>query len=265
MIEHLTIIKVGGKVVEEAESLQTLLRDFSRIAGNKILVHGGGTMATTVGEKLGVKPKMIEGRRITDEETLQVVTMVYAGLVNKNLVARLQALGTNALGLTGADLDIIRAKKRPVADVDYGFVGDVVNVNNRMLRELLMNGAVPVVAPITHDGKGQLFNTNADTIASELSIALSSGYRVTLIYCFDKRGVLMDESDENSVIDEITMAEFEEMKASGVINGGMIPKLTTGFNAMKQGVNSVVVTNASALSGSKSGTRLVLFHEEEEE
>ncbi|GET26569.1 acetylglutamate kinase [Prolixibacter sp. NT017] len=265
MIEHLTIIKVGGKVVEEEESLQNLLRDFSRIAGNKILVHGGGTKATAIGEKLGVKPKMVEGRRVTDEGTLEVVTMVYAGLVNKNLVAKLQALGTNALGLTGADLDVVRAKKRPVAEVDYGFVGDVVNVNNRMLRELLENGAVPVVAPITHDGDGQLFNTNADTIASELAIALSSSYRVTLIYCFDKRGVLMDESDEDSVIDEITMAEFEEMKSTGTVNGGMIPKLTTGFNAMKQGVNAVVVTNASALSGSKGGTRLALFHEEEEE
>lgn len=265
MIEHLTIIKVGGKVVEEEASLQPLLRDFSRIAGNKILVHGGGKLATTYSEKLGITPQMVDGRRITNEETLQVVTMVYAGLVNKGLVARLQALGTNALGLTGADLDIIRAKKRPVADIDYGFVGDVVNVNNRMLRELLMNGAVPVVAPITHDGDGQLFNTNADTIASELAIALSSSYRVTLLYCFDKRGVLRDESDENSVIDEISMADFEELKSSGAVNGGMIPKLTTGFNAMKQGVNSVVVTNASTLSGSKSGTRLVLFHEEEEE
>ena len=265
MIEHLTIIKVGGKVVEEQESLQTLLRDFSRIAGNKILVHGGGTKATAIGEKLGVKPQMVEGRRITDEDTLQVVTMVYAGLVNKNLVARLQALGTNALGLTGADLDVVRAKKRPVTDIDYGFVGDVVNVNSRMMRDLLVSGAVPVMAPITHDGDGQLFNTNADTIASELAIALSSSYRVTLIYCFDKRGVLMDESDENSVIDEITVAEFEEMKATGSVNGGMVPKLTTGFNAMKQGVNSVVVTNASALSGSRGGTRLVLFHEEEEE
>jgi acetylglutamate kinase len=258
MSEHLTIIKVGGKVVEEEASLRTLLSDFSKIAGNKILVHGGGRSATAISEKLGIKSNMVEGRRITDAETLKVVTMVYGGLVNKGIVAGLQALGTNALGLTGADMNIIEAVKRPVLDIDYGFVGDVVGVNAGLLSELISDGVVPVVAPITHDGEGQLLNTNADTIASELAVSLSSRFRVRLIYCFEKKGVLVDEADDNSLISVLSVEDFEEMKEEGVIFGGMIPKLFNGFGAMKQGVDSVVVTNASALSGGSGGTRLTL-------
>ena len=258
MREHLIIIKVGGKIVEEEASLRTLLKDFSRIAGCKILVHGGGKSATALAEKLGIETKIVDGRRITDADTLKVATMVYAGLVNKNIVAGLQALGTNAIGLSGADLDIIRAVKRPVGAIDYGFVGDINWVNAQALSELIDNGAVPVIAPITHDGKGSLLNTNADTIASELARSLCSKYELRLIFCFEKQGVLLDESDEKSVIPEIDPVLFEELKASGVISGGMIPKLESGFNALKRGVSAVVITNAQGISGGLRGTRLVL-------
>ena len=258
MREHLIIIKVGGKIVEEPESLALLLKDFSRIAGSKILVHGGGKTATRIAEKLGIETKMVDGRRITDAETLKVATMVYAGLVNKNVVAGLQALGTNAIGLTGADLDIIRAVKRPVGEIDYGYVGDINWVNASALYDLLHDGAIPVIAPITHDGKGSLLNTNADTIASELATSLSSRYEVRLVFCFEKSGVLLDEADNNSRIPEIDPEEFERLKAEGIITGGMIPKLENGFNAMRRGVNAVVITNANGISDGLRGTRLVL-------
>jgi len=258
MREHLIIIKVGGKIVEEELSLRTLLKDFSRIAGGKILVHGGGNSATALAEKLGIETKIVEGRRITDADTLKVATMVYAGLVNKNVVAGLQALGNNAIGLTGADLDIIRAAKRPVGEIDYGFVGDINWVNSQALAELIENGAAPVIAPITHDGKGSLLNTNADTIASELATSLCSRYEVRLIFCFEKPGVLMNEADEKSVIPEIDPELFLELKAQGIISGGMIPKLENGFNALRRGVSAVVITNAQGISGGLRGTRLVL-------
>ena len=258
MREHLIIIKVGGQIVEEEESLRKLLKDFSRIAGGKILVHGGGKSATALAEKLGIKTKIVDGRRITDAETLKIATMVYAGLVNKNIVAGLQALGNNAIGLSGADLDVIRAVKRPVGAIDYGFVGDINWVNAQALSELIDNGAVPVLAPITHDGKGTLLNTNADTIATELARSLCSRYELRLIFCFEKQGVLLNENDEKSVISEINPELFEELKASGAISGGMIPKLENGFNALKQGVSAVVITNAQGISGGLRGTRLVL-------
>jgi acetylglutamate kinase len=258
MREHLIIIKVGGKIVEEPASLASLLKDFSRIAGNKILVHGGGKTATMISEKLGIETKMVDGRRITDAETLKVAAMVYAGLVNKNVVAGLQALGNNAIGLTGADLDIIRAAKRPVGKIDYGFVGDINWVNSSALADLLRDGAIPVIAPITHDGKGGLLNTNADTIASELATSLSGRYEVSLVFCFEKSGVLLNEADDNSRIPEIDIDEFEKMKANGTISGGMIPKLENGFNALKRGVEAVVITNAQGISGGLRGTRLLL-------
>jgi len=258
MREHLTIIKVGGKVVEEPESLKSLLKDFSRIAVHKILVHGGGKTATHLAEQLGIESKMVEGRRITDAETLKVVTMVYAGLVNKTVVAGLQSLGTNAIGLTGADLDIIRAEKRPVGDIDYGFVGDIKRINNSSMFELINMGAVPVVAPITHDSKGQLLNTNADTIASELAVSMSYEFDVRLVFCFEKPGVLLNEADDKSVIGEITPDLFEKYKAEGVVSGGMIPKLHNGFNALKQGVGAIVITNPQGLTGGLRGTRLLL-------
>ncbi len=258
MKEHLIIIKVGGKIVEEELPLHSLLKDFSRIAGSKMLVHGGGQSATALAEKLGIETKIINGRRITDAETLKIATMVYAGLVNKNVVAGLQAFGNNAIGLTGADLDIIRAAKRPVGEIDYGFVGDINWVNAQALAELLANGAIPVIAPITHDGKGSLLNTNADTIASELATSLSGRYEVRLVFCFEKAGVLMNEADDKSVIPEIDPSLFNELKTKNIISGGMIPKLENGFNALRRGVTNVVITNAQGISGGLRGTRLVL-------
>jgi len=258
MRDNLTIVKVGGNVVEEEASLKSLLKDFSRIAGNKILVHGGGKTATILSEKLGLESVKVEGRRITDAETLKVCTMVYAGLVNKNIVAVLQAFGNNAIGLTGADLDLIRAVKRPVGEVDYGMVGDVKMVNFQALNELLNTGAIPVMAPITHDGHGQLLNTNADTIASELAVAMCFDYDVRLIFCFEKSGVLMKEDDEHSKINEITPQLFEQLKKEGVVSGGMIPKLSDGFAALRRGVGVVVITNPTGIAEGLRGTRLVL-------
>jgi len=256
MMEKITIVKVGGKIVEDEESLQRLLADFSTIAGNKILVHGGGRLATTIAEKLGIESKMVDGRRITDAETLKVVTMVYAGLVNKNIVAKLQSKYVNALGLTGADMNIILSDKRPVKDIDYGFAGDVKFVNAEALIDLLKQNVVPVISPITHDGKGNLLNTNADTIAGEVAKSLSYDYDVTLIYCFEKKGVLMDENDENSIIPEIDEELFKQYVEEGIISGGMIPKLENAFHALKSGVRTIVITEASEICTGK-GTYII--------
>ena len=247
-MEKLTIIKVGGKIVEEEATLNKLLDDFSAIEGYKILVHGGGRSATKIASLLGIESKMVSGRRITDAETLKVVTMVYGGLVNKNIVAGLQARGVNALGLTGADMDVIRSVKRPVRDVDYGFVGDVEKVNASFLAYLINKGVVPVMAPLTHDGKGNMLNTNADTIAGETAKAMASLFDVTLVYCFEKKGVLRDENDDDSVIPQITRAEFDAYVADGTIQGGMIPKLENSFSAINAGVSQVVITLASAIN-----------------
>ena len=248
MKEKLTIIKVGGKIVEEESTLNQLLADFSAIEGYKLLVHGGGRSATRLAAQLGIESKMVNGRRITDAETLKVVTMVYGGLVNKNIVAGLQAKGVNAIGLTGADMNVIRSVKRPVKDVDYGFVGDVEKVNAGSLATLIRQGIVPVMAPLTHDGKGSMLNTNADTIAGETAKALASLFDVTLVYCFEKKGVLRDENDEDSVIPVITPEEFKEFVAQGIIQGGMIPKLENSFSAIDAGVSQVVITLASAIN-----------------
>lgn len=247
-MEKLTIIKVGGKIVEEEATLNKLLDDFSAIEGYKILVHGGGRSATKIASLLGIESKMVNGRRITDAETLKVVTMVYGGLVNKNIVAGLQARGVNALGLTGADMDVIRSVKRPVKEVDYGFVGDVEKVNASFLADLINKGVVPVMAPLTHDGKGNMLNTNADTIAGETAKAMASLFDVTLVYCFEKKGVLRDENDDDSVIPQITRAEFDAYVADGTIQGGMIPKLENSFSAINAGVLEVVITLASAIN-----------------
>jgi len=256
-MERLTIVKVGGKVVEEKESLDLLLDQFSQIRGKRILVHGGGSLATSLAEKLGIKTQIVEGRRITDAATLEIVTMVYAGLVNKNIVAKLQARGCNSIGLTGADLNVIRAVKRPVKEIDYGFVGDIMGVNTSELRMLLNEEVVPVMAPITHDSKGQLLNTNADTIAADLAIELSNYYSVNLFYCFDKKGVLLNPNDENSVISELSYDRFKELQLDGIISEGMIPKLDNGFSAMKNGVSQVLITNPNLISMAR-GTRLSL-------
>ena len=253
--EKLTLIKVGGKIVEEEETLKDLLRDFSRIEGFKALVHGGGRSATKLSERLGIESRMVNGRRVTDAATLRVVTMVYGGLVNKNIVAGLQALGVNALGLTGADMNIICSEKRPVAEVDYGFVGDVKAVNADLLAMLIREGIVPVLAPLTHDGKGHILNTNADTIAGETAKALAKHFDVSLVFCFEKKGVLRDETDDESVIPSLSRAEFRRLVEEGVIQGGMIPKLENAFQAVDAGVKEVVITQASEIHQGK-GTRI---------
>ena len=255
---HLTLIKVGGKIVEEPESLKKLLADFSSIPGHKVLVHGGGRSATALAAQLGIESKMVNGRRVTDEEMLKVVTMVYGGLVNKKIVAGLQALDVNALGLTGADLNYMRSEKRQVAEVDYGFVGDVKEVDADMLANLISKGVVPVLAPLTHDKKGNLLNTNADTIAGEAAKALARYFDVTLMYCFEKKGVLANENDDDSVIEYINPATFEKLVAEGVIAGGMIPKLENSFEALKAGVKQVVITRADLIKDNNSGTTIKL-------
>ena len=254
MKEKLTVIKVGGGIVEEEATLNQLLTDFSAIEGYKVLVHGGGRSATKLAAQLGIESKMVNGRRITDAETLKVVPMVYGGLVNKNIVAGLQAKGVNAMGLTGADMNVIRSVKRPVKDVDYGFVGDVEKVNADLLGNLIRQGVVPVMAPLTHDGQGSMLNTNADTIAGETAKALAELFDVTLVFCFEKKGVLRDADDDDSVIPVITPELFREYVDKGIIQGGMIPKLENSFSAIDAGVSQVVITLASAIHQPGSGT-----------
>jgi len=255
----ITIVKVGGKVVEEPDSLKKLLNDFSTITGAKIRVHGGGRSATAMAEKLGVKTEMVGGRRITSKQMLDVVLMVYGGLINKNIVARCQSLGMNAIGLTGADLNIIKAVKRPVKDIDYGYAGDVVSVQGDQLANLLETNAVPVIAPLTHDGNGLMLNTNADTMAAETAKALAKNYDVSLVYCFEKPGVLRDPDDDNSVITVLNHSDFKKYQDDGTINAGMIPKLDNGFDALNAGAKEVVITSASSLAElNVSGTRLAI-------
>ena len=250
MKEKLTIVKVGGAIVEDEAQLTQLLKDFSAIEGNKVLVHGGGRRATQIATSLGIESKMVNGRRITDAEMLNVVTMVYGGLVNKNLIARLQANGVNALGLTGADMDVIRSHKRPLKDgIDFGFVGDVDQVNGALLCQLIKTGITPVMAPLTHDGQGNILNTNADTIASETAKALAPYYDVTLIFSFEKKGVLRNPDDDDSVIPVITHADFIKYKADGTISGGMLPKIENAFSAINAGVGQVIITLATAIDG----------------
>lgn len=256
MKEKITVIKVGGKIVEESNSLGDLLNRFANIEGHKVLIHGGGRSATRMAERLGIESRMVNGRRITDEETLQVVTMVYGGLVNKNIVAQLQARGINALGLTGADCNIIKAHKRPVTDIDYGFVGDVDSVNAEMLARLIVQGIIPVIAPLTHDGKGSMLNTNADTMAAETAKALSAFFDVTLTYCFELPGVMRNPEDNDSLIPCITRATYRELLAEGTISGGMIPKIDNAFNAIENGVSEVVITKADSIDGSQ-GTHII--------
>lgn len=256
MKQKLTIVKVGGAVVEDELQLSQLLKDFSAIEGRKVLVHGGGRKATKMAERLGIETKMVEGRRITDADMLEVVTMVYGGLVNKNLVAKLQANGVNALGLTGADADAIRSHKRPLKNgIDYGFVGDVDKANGEMLGRLIEAGITPVMAPLTHDGEGHILNTNADTIASETAKALADLYDVTLIFSFEKKGVLRNPDDDDSVIATINHADFERYKADGTISGGMLPKIENALSAVDAGVSKVIITLATAIDG-KHGTTI---------
>lgn len=250
MKQKVTIVKVGGAIVEDPTKLAQFLQNFSAIKGNKLLVHGGGRRATKIAAALGIESKMVNGRRITDAGMLEVVTMVYGGLVNKNIVACLQAGGVNALGLTGADMDVIRSRKRPLKDgIDFGFVGDVESTDGARLKDLIEQSITPVMAPLTHDGQGNMLNTNADTIASEVAKAMSKFYDVTLIYCFEKPGVLADPDDNNSVIPTITQVDFERYVAQGVIAGGMIPKIENALRAVKAGVSRVIITLATAMDG----------------
>jgi len=261
----LTVIKVGGKIVEEETTLQQLLSDFSKIEGPKVLIHGGGRSATKIASQLGIESTMIGGRRVTDAEMLRVVTMVYGGLVNKTIVARLQACGINALGLTGADMNVMLSHKRPLKKVkmddgteqmvDFGYVGDVDKCDGKMLATLINQGVVPVMAPLTHDGQGSMLNTNADTIAGETAKALAPFFDVTLMYCFEHAGVLRDPDDEESVIHHINEHLFNEFVADGTVSGGMIPKIENALEAVHAGVKEVIITKADAIDGTK-GTKI---------
>ena len=242
------VIKIGGGVLENEAQRNAFLRQFAAIEGPKVLVHGGGRLATTMAERLGVETRMIEGRRVTDKETLDIVTMVYGGLVNKQVVAQLQTMGVNAIGLTGVDGGWMKSVKRPIKNgIDYGYVGDVKEVNGEHLRMLIENGLTPVIAPITYSEEGMLLNTNADTVASETAVSLAP--EVQLTFCFEKAGVLRDADDESSLIPRITRESYKQLLADGIVSGGMIPKIDNAFAALKRGVKSVRITHANNLQG----------------
>ncbi|WP_425234649.1 acetylglutamate kinase [Ulvibacterium sp.] len=247
MKSKLAIVKIGGNVIENKEELSAFLNLFAKMEGPKILVHGGGKKATQILKKMGITPKMAGGRRITDAESLEVVTMVYGGLTNKTIVAQLQALACNAIGLSGADADAIRAHKRPVKNIDYGFAGDVDDVNTESISNLLISGFVPVFCALTHNGKGQLLNTNADTIASEIAIGMGHGYETTLYYCFEKKGVLSDMADDNSVIKTIDSKTYMELREKDIISEGMLPKLENCFHALQKNVYKVCIGDISMI------------------
>lgn len=247
--EKVFVVKVGGNVIDNPALLDTFLADFAKVEGRKVLIHGGGKIATRIGDKLGIESRYVDGRRITDAETVDVVTMVYGGLVNKQIVAKLQARGANAIGLTGADANIIPAVKRPVKTIDYGFVGDIPagSVRIQPLQLLLDAGLTPVMSPLTHDGQGQILNTNADTIASSLAVALAEHYDVRLIFCFEKKGVLRDAADDGSVINLINKDVYQQLLAAGALSDGILPKLENAFAAIGNGVKEVLIGHADDL------------------
>jgi acetylglutamate kinase len=253
----LHIVKIGGKLMDDPRMLDTLLDYFSRLPAPKILVHGGGKHADTLLKKLGIAPNMVDGRRITDKETLEVVQMVYAGLINKNLVAALQARGCPAIGLSGADGDIIRAHKRPAGKIDYGFVGDIDKVNVPRLEEMLEDGLCPVFCALTHDGNGQMLNTNADTVATAIAAAMAGRFRTRLYFCFEKSGVLREAGDESTLIPELNYSQFQQLLAGGSIADGMIPKLTNAFSAIEQGVYDIRIGRPDGLAPGGKATRLM--------
>lgn len=262
-MEELFIIKIGGNIIDDAVKLDKFLSTFAAAGVKKLLVHGGGKVATDISTSMGIKAQMVEGRRITDAETLKVITMVYAGLINKNIVAKLQAKQCNGVGLTGADANCLPARKRINSAIDYGYVGDPVKnaISTTSIDLLIRNNYVPVVAPLTHDGNGNLLNTNADTIAAALAVSLSRLYKTKLVYCFEKRGVLRDPANDNTIIPQISAAECEKLKKEGVISQGMIPKIDNAFDALKEGVTSVHICHADDLEDvltrhSKAGTTL---------
>lgn len=246
-MEQITVIKIGGNVIDNAEALARFVERFAALEGPKILIHGGGKLATRLAEQMQVEVKMIEGRRITDRPTLDIVTMVYAGLVNKQIVAALQAAGCNAIGLSGADGNIVRAHRRPATPIDYGYVGDIDGVDSRLLASLLEQGLTPVFSAIMHDGEGSLLNCNADSVATAVALGAAVVAPTDLIFCFEKRGVLRDADDESSVIERITAANYTALKAEGAVKGGMIPKIENALKAVAQGVRSVRIKHADDL------------------
>ncbi len=248
MKEALNIVKVGGNVINNPEALESFLTDFAAMEGNKILVHGGGKRATQLAADLGIEATMIGGRRVTDEKTLEIVTMVYAGLLNKNITATLQKFNCNAIGLSGADGNTIQAHKRIVKDIDYGFAGDVDGINAKNIMTFIEGGMTPVFCAITHDTKGQLLNTNADTIASTIAVGMSDKYEVSLIYTFEKNGVLTSIDDDNSVITNINSEKYEVLKADGIIADGMLPKMENCFDALQKGVAEVIIGNPTVIA-----------------
>jgi acetylglutamate kinase len=256
--KRLSIIKIGGNIVDNPDALDKFLSDFNRLSGLKVLIHGGGVIATKMADQLGIETRKVQGRRITDSRTLNLVTMVYAGLINKNIVALLQKIGCNAIGLSGADANCIPSVRRSPEPIDFGFVGDPdpMNVNSGFIANLLENNVIPVFCAITHDGKGSLLNTNADTIAYSVATALSEKFKTILYYCFEKEGVLMDINDPESLIDKINLDNFNDLIQQGVIADGMIPKLQNSFNAISQGVSEVIILHAKNLLSGK-GTVLI--------
>lgn len=248
MKEKLSIVKIGGNIIEDEASLNAFLKLFSNLEGKKILVHGGGKRATHIASKLGIESKMVNGRRITDADTLEVITMVYGGLVNKNVVAKLQALNTNAIGLTGADVNSIKSEKRPVKDIDFGFVGDVKQVAHNSIDKLIRADFTPVFCAITHDGNGQLLNTNADTITSQVAVGMSEIYETSIYYCFELNGVLRDINDKNSVVKHIDTNTYQDLLDKGIIADGMLPKLENCFDALRGGVNTINMGNTAMLT-----------------
>lgn len=259
MKNKLKVIKIGGKLIDDEARLGKFLTAFARLKGNKILIHGGGSMASRISLKLGIKPQMIMGRRITTSADIEVVTMVYAGWINKQIVARLQQHGCNAIGLSGADANAIVACRRPVTEIDYGFVGDIEKVNANLLQTLLHNGLTPVFSAITSDGNGELLNTNSDTVAAEIAVAMSKVYETRLLYCFEKKGVLQDSEDSLSVIPQLDFASYRHAVEEGVIHNGMLPKLHTGFTALKRKVSEVIIGDDTILDEeTKIFTRLIL-------
>lgn len=261
-MEKLFIIKIGGNVIDDPDQIIFFLSSFSKIRGKKILVHGGGKIATGIGEKLGIQSNYIDGRRITDDDTIDLVTMVYGGLVNKKLVARLQSMDCNAIGISGADADLLPARKRPVREIDFGWVGDLEdNINSTSWKLFVENGLTPVVAPLTHDSMGHLLNTNADTIASALAINLASHYEISLIYCFEKNGVLLDINDMDSVIRNLDINKYRQLKESKSLFDGILPKIENAFEACNKGVKEVIIGNSAQLSlliNNESGTKISL-------
>jgi acetylglutamate kinase len=258
-MDKLTVVKIGGNIIDD-EKLSTFLAHFASVEGAKILVHGGGKLATRLAEALSIPQQLVEGRRITDAETLKVVTMVYAGYINKTIVAKLQALGCNAMGLSGADGAAIQAHKRSGHTIDYGFVGDIESINTDLFGSFLRDGLIPVLAPITADESGQLLNTNADTIAQEIAKGMSAFYKTTLVFSFEKEGVLLDTTDEASVISNLNTTYYGELKSTGAIYAGMLPKLDNAFAALQAGVSTVIIGKGEKLDqliAGASGTRII--------